>query len=387
MKDQHHQKKETILDKAFQIWGNVHFHDTSLTGLAAEMGMTKPALYRYYSSKDLLEQAMEERALNGYKNHTKDLESKLEEVSSKDWVGTYVEINAQYIRENRPYIRFLAYRCRDGRWLDTLSETLCQRLSTQAERLGLPVLAIRWLDTLSLLASRGTTVHSSDVWRCIWEKGLGNEEQLDQPSFDAIWKQAEAINYEVFPEEPLLKAVFETILNEAEASVSLGKVAQRAGMSKSSLYNYWPSKKAMLEDVFSRLAQHYSHLYTTFIGALGDSKSVVFGTLAFMGTMLRRTPGLLHYLQRMMALGGGKKAMRGAIHQPFHAPLKKVVEQGQLRTCGMKPDTVASLFAISCVSEVRYQIQCSSNEAAFQNNIIDFYRLIIGGKSVLGSTL
>jgi AcrR family transcriptional regulator len=46
--------KEDIIKAAFRVWGRGLFHSTSLTQLAGELGVTKPALYRHFPRKQAL---------------------------------------------------------------------------------------------------------------------------------------------------------------------------------------------------------------------------------------------------------------------------------------------------------------------------------------------
>ncbi|MDR0685181.1 MAG: TetR/AcrR family transcriptional regulator [Spirochaetaceae bacterium] len=50
--------QEDIVGAAFRVWGEALFQKMSLSDLAAELGCTKPALYRHFRSKDALLDAM-----------------------------------------------------------------------------------------------------------------------------------------------------------------------------------------------------------------------------------------------------------------------------------------------------------------------------------------
>jgi AcrR family transcriptional regulator len=44
--------KDDIISAAFRVWGDALFCKTSLSALAAELGCTKPALYRHFRNKE-----------------------------------------------------------------------------------------------------------------------------------------------------------------------------------------------------------------------------------------------------------------------------------------------------------------------------------------------
>ena len=58
MTDKHEQKKLDIINAAFVQWSKDLYTNTSLTAVADALGMTKPALFRYFPSKDNLFDAM-----------------------------------------------------------------------------------------------------------------------------------------------------------------------------------------------------------------------------------------------------------------------------------------------------------------------------------------
>ncbi len=60
-------KTQLIVDTAFKVWGENSFYNTSLSSLAEALGMSKPAIYRYFKNKDALLQAMKDDFIIKYK--------------------------------------------------------------------------------------------------------------------------------------------------------------------------------------------------------------------------------------------------------------------------------------------------------------------------------
>ncbi|MCK5674296.1 MAG: helix-turn-helix transcriptional regulator, partial [Spirochaetales bacterium] len=60
-------KTQLIIDTAFKVWGEDSFYNTSLSTLAEAMGLTKPAIYRYFKNKDAILQAMKNDFIIKYK--------------------------------------------------------------------------------------------------------------------------------------------------------------------------------------------------------------------------------------------------------------------------------------------------------------------------------
>lgn len=71
MTDKQKRRREEIIETAFRVWSESSFKKTSLSAVATRMGISKTALYRYFSGKEALLQAMEEYFLRLY-NHLCD---------------------------------------------------------------------------------------------------------------------------------------------------------------------------------------------------------------------------------------------------------------------------------------------------------------------------
>ncbi|MDR3336710.1 MAG: TetR/AcrR family transcriptional regulator, partial [Treponema sp.] len=50
--------KQDIITAAFRVWGRELYQTMSLTQIAGELGVTKPALYRHFNNKQALLDAM-----------------------------------------------------------------------------------------------------------------------------------------------------------------------------------------------------------------------------------------------------------------------------------------------------------------------------------------
>ena len=59
-------KTQLIIDTAFKVWGDNFFYNTSLSSLSDALGMTKPALYRYFKNKDAILLAMKDDFIRNY---------------------------------------------------------------------------------------------------------------------------------------------------------------------------------------------------------------------------------------------------------------------------------------------------------------------------------
>jgi AcrR family transcriptional regulator len=110
--EKHEAKKKDILESAFRIWGGCRYKETSLSQLASELNITKQALYRYFASKEKLESAMEDIALDNYDQSARHLQDELSEMTDDKWTEAYVEGTVSFFQNHGRYMGFLTYRYR-----------------------------------------------------------------------------------------------------------------------------------------------------------------------------------------------------------------------------------------------------------------------------------
>ena len=100
-KKKHEAKKQDILESAFRIWGGCRYMNTSLSDLASTQNLTKQALYRYFPSKEKIEQAMEEMALEMYNQHAVALLDRLSDLAGDEFIETYTDEISDFIIQKR----------------------------------------------------------------------------------------------------------------------------------------------------------------------------------------------------------------------------------------------------------------------------------------------
>jgi len=280
-------RKEAILEAAFHIWGKTNFTQMSLTPVAKHLGITKAALYKHFRSKDELLQAMEQRFLSRYRAFHEEFFQEMEGLELPRAVYLFMEKVLRFYLENpyflsyfyvlllrsrlaeRPEIAPLFLRQRE------LFQTLFHRagIRTSAEELDtrlhfLYICTTFWVSTLfwndkdCSHPSQVRPLESGDleVWRGALErwhkyciKGLanpvGNWEEFRPPRIDyeAIEKKT------LFPPPPkrehdrILQAIVDVSASVGIREASIERIAEKLGMSKSSLYSHFRSKRSMFE--------------------------------------------------------------------------------------------------------------------------------------------
>ncbi len=389
-KTRHEVKKQEILESAFRIWGGCRYMKTSLSDLASAQNLTKQALYRYFPSKEKIEQAMEEMALEMYNRHAGALLDRLTDLAGDEFIETYTDEIIDFITLKRQYLGFLAYRYRKHSNGPEFTRRHMKAFSEMAmKNAQVPDVGLRFLNSLTFMMVHRKKLKENQLrdWRIIWNEGFGSDSIVNQPDFDRLLNEASVVKYDAFAEDPLMHAVFETVMEEAGNGVTMGKVARKARLTKSSLYNYWPGKEAMLSDVLGRQIAIFSRLFEEFAAKYNRPEDRFFAYLAFTGTFFRRTPEILNYLQRVMSYGIRIPHVKDMLEKSFIKPMNSVLESGLLNLHGYELGELLGLVNLAGVNEIKYHLTEKSARIRIEQGLKDLYLLIMGGISALRRTM
>jgi AcrR family transcriptional regulator len=256
-------------------------------------------------------------------------------------------------------------------------------------RAGIPDVALRYLNSLTFVM-----VHRQDAggrfsgdWKSAWKSGFASGGLTGRPDFDRMLTDASMVDYSAFGRDTLMTAVFETVMEEAGSDISLDRVAKKAGITKSSLYNYWPGKEAMLRDVLNRQALLFIDLFGQFADRYARPEDRIFAYLAFVGAFLRRTPEVLNYLQRMMSHGIHMPREGNSVDPRFIEPLNAVLDSGMLSLKGFEPFDFLGLMNLAGVNEIKHHLSRQSSRIRIEQSLKDLYLLITGGIPALRRTM
>jgi len=364
--------------------------NTSLADLAADQNLTKQALYRYFPSKEKIESVMEEMALREYEQYALKLQHTLSNLEGKEFIRTYTNENIDFVTRKKSYLGFLAYRYREQNDGPEITRKQLKLFSDLAmEKAAVPGVGLRYLNSLTLMMihRQKPIGKESDNWEDIWNSGFCSTSTINQPDYEQVLNDASSVNYDAFAEDPLMLAVFETVMEEAGNGISLGKVAKKAGLTKSSLYNYWPGKEAMLNDVLSRQMIIFTRLFEDFTVKYNRPEDRLFAYLAFTGTFLRRTPEILNYLQRVMSHGVQMPYNISGIENDLIRPMNSVLDSGLLNLHGYKPVELLGLVNLAGVNEIKHHLIEGSVRIRIEQSLKDLYLLIMGGISAFRRTM
>jgi len=265
--------KAEIIDAAFKVWGRNFYKKTSLSQLASELKVSKPALYRHFQSKNALNAAMIESFLDDFSSYVQnDFQKALQTEDTDEGISTIIRSISSFFAKNAYALIFslmnIYDRNLDGRTfaqklksrgadMETLQIVIQKKYESGTTHIRLIFATLTFFmshfhKTKKALETPLSLDDINKITSFICAKithGLGYSGENSLIDFDILEKRIEASmpNYEP---EPFFKAVAEAVAEAGPWNVSMDMVAKKLGMSKSSLYGHFKNKKDMLRRLF-----------------------------------------------------------------------------------------------------------------------------------------
>jgi AcrR family transcriptional regulator len=304
-----------IIKAAFSVWGREHYRTTSLARLAGELGVTKAALYRHFTSKAALLEAMDQYFCDSYGAFFRPhAERALNARTMREGFSILIRSQADFYAHNKYLFIFFVVQCHRDKKIQIYAEKLRERgismtaLDALERQKGQP----RYLDIVLGSAAfftaffykkrQGLTADPPErtikkFIDSLEEKiihGLGfNKKTVEALNFDAL----EALLPRGFLErektEGLLKAVASVVAEEGPWNVSMEMIARRSGLSKSGLYSHFKSKEDMLKTFFTLEFDRLTRYAVMSLERTGEPAERFYLALAAIADYLRWRPEIL----------------------------------------------------------------------------------------------
>jgi len=263
-----------IIDAALKAWGRNFYLDTSLSHVARELKVCKPALYRHFRNKNALLQAMNGYFLDDFAAFVRPAyEKALNGPDSTENIFMIIRAIAEYYARNVNIFIFSMVKLNDDR-RDSLTYMEDLRIrgidlarfhhSIKNEYVFQPLI-MRLInatmvffmadfhkkgESLTNPPSEAAIAQIIELISEIIGKGLCyNNEEITALDYEKLENRiAGTINN--IEDDPLLKAVAAAVAETGPWETSMEQVAHRSGLSKSSLYGHFKNKQDMLHQLF-----------------------------------------------------------------------------------------------------------------------------------------
>jgi AcrR family transcriptional regulator len=266
--------KKEILEAAYKVWGREFYLNTSLSHVARELKVCKPALYRHFMNKNALLEAMTRHFFDDFAGFVQADYEKAMKTEDKS-VGAFILIRSitEYYARNVNYFIFSMTILKDHK-LDSFNmmEELCIRgidmeffRNSIKKDYAFDHLVMQLLfATLTFFMANFHNMRDSltnppdeeaiskiiDLISAIIDKGIGyNSKEIDVIDYEELEKSIPG-KLNNIEDDPLLKAVAGAVAEAGPWDASMEQVARRSGLSKSSLYSHFKNKQDMMRQLF-----------------------------------------------------------------------------------------------------------------------------------------
>jgi len=264
--------REDIVKTAFKVWGRDLYRTTSLTDVARELGVSKPALYRHFKDKEALLKAMYSAFFNDCAGFIKEGYDRAVSVDLDEGCIIMMRSFAEYFIRNRDAFIFSLVRVFGRQEMESVSAFSERGMDFKRLVFGAGRNGTQYPSKLQLIVI--TTVFNISIFhRFAYKRGEQPSETLIKEALARMEKQVSrglgldarkvaGMNYRDLEEQAagtvyldtesnvLLRAVAKAVAEAGPWNASMEMVAKHSGLSKSGLYAHFKSKQDMLGKLF-----------------------------------------------------------------------------------------------------------------------------------------
>lgn len=265
---------QDIVKAALRVWGRELYTNTSLSEVARELGVSKPALYRHFENKEALLKAMHDYFFDDYVAHVKPgLEQAMAAKDIRESMLVMIRVLADYFARNKDLFIFALIEVygnteqknttqpmrERGLDMEAFSSNYSHMIKENPSRLQMisSTIILRMASFHKEERKHGETpgeeqirslIVSLEKWITV---GLGlNRELIDRMDYERLEASVSGLSLGAIDDGDLIKAVASVVAEAGPWNASMEMVAQRSGLSKSGLYAHFKSKQDMMRQLF-----------------------------------------------------------------------------------------------------------------------------------------
>ncbi len=381
------ERKRQIVEQAFSTWSRDYFSHTSMESVAKDLGITKPALYRYFSGKDALLDEMRRYFIELYDAICLQVKNSDGSGKFRDAFDAYNESFIRYFAENSDYftyamVLFVPRSETESQKMNLLeqryseifpSSLFTEDLGWDASEVGI---ARNYLLTVGafLLSLRGipqpqeAPPESSPLLalnRRMVCMGLGVKEKLKGPDFAMIEEKCLLRPEDLLEPDHIFSAIAETVAEKGLWNSSLEAIAKRAGMTKSSLYFYFENRNDMLWKMIDRERRHLGELFLEKAADLASFEEKLYAYFILFGSYLSLRPDFMAVMKwfRFQRINLRVPNHAHGFMKKFISFLEEGLREGKIDSEGMDAMVLIRFIHFLLINEIqRETLDTSSAE-------------------------
>ncbi len=354
--EKHLLKRKEIIDTAFRVWNKNCYISTSLNDLADSLGMTKQAIYRYFKGKGDLLNAMESQVLLEYNDINIQINKKIETLSRDSAVEQYVMNQISFFRKNSQYLNFLISKTR-LKDLDNKEFRENQRKQNEylSEKLSIPLMAVNYILNLvvfyNLLGERENIQKLTKKICNITFNGFGTKRLLPPNQTDEILQAVKIKSGEKQDQDKVLQAVSDAVLEDG-LQATMGAIAKKAGMTKSSLYFYFKNKEEMIDRAINTQTKTFIDYYYKSISTYAQVSEQLFAHFAISASVAIELPETIPMIHWFITRGLAENLKKPTDFPNYRIFFDQAIENKYLNTHGISADKLLMLVNFCITFEI-----------------------------------
>lgn len=297
-------KIDGIISAALRAWSRSSFTELTMDSVAEECGCSKPALYRYFSSKQALVDAAQQRAVLRVLEFAESAVTQLKRNGVSDPIALLCDTADEVFRDSPQEIACVIFRspffpAAQLAELEAAGSSVEAALaeSTGREEASFCIFSVLlWYSAGLFTVCGGGELPAPRDWvyeRCRF--GFFSDPSAMDFDADAIERhfQLDAQSARRAPHR-FFTAIEEIVHEEGLANATLQKIADRIGMSASSLYFHFSGRSEMLQQTIEQERAFFVGVYQTLAGDYSTSLlGHLYGFVLALDDYYRINPELL----------------------------------------------------------------------------------------------
>ncbi len=412
------QQRHHIIRTAFRVWGATRFTDMSLTTLAEELALTKPALYRYFKNKDELMSVMRDRCVGDYTRLSEQLVDVVEDQNLEGLVHGFVELMNLFFAEQPEYAAFFVTQLIGPAGL--ARQDLGALFHKQHEQIESAVRKQNPQADPELLAATGHFVMFSGVfWSMVGYidedllpldrhsretsaievsiarsyqvcmQGLLLQDSVKSPDFTHVESLCHVGSDGRMESDRILSAISDVVSEVGLFEATIERIAEKVGMSKSSLYFYFKNKDEMLTKMVQRMRMHFFDVLLPRMEQFGTIEDRLYAFLIVTAAYMLQNPELLTIAHWFRAQNLDIELDSTTRERAFNAFgfLQEALNKGKMRAGAEELVAVVSYLNLYVMHDAAFFRPDIGSEPELHRHMRSIYTLTMGGlKAVAGAS-
>lgn len=370
------ERRQQIIDEAFRTWGRSAFFHTRLEDVAAALSITKPALYRYFKSKEELLEGMEQQLLSAYARLGSDLAAEASKSDPRRTLGRFIRDRITFFAGHVPQFFFTLHQmgthessalaCALDGHMRLLAGAFARSPAihdpaTAASyaratvafflmRAGLKKETVR----LHPLGEHEQEQLASLVERICARGYAAGSRAIAPPQMEELERSCAVAPSDLPPEDPILRAVAETVAEHGFAEASIERIARRAGLTKSSLYFHFRDRDEMFARTIERHQRRLQELIGQRVACCETVPQRIYCFLVVLGSYLRSARGVPAVLSWFRTHGYQLRVRHpdAAVMARWFGFLSDALRDGALNSHGLPAAHVGSHLSFVVVNHI-----------------------------------